>query len=63
VLAPPAVLDYVVIHELCHLTHMDHSPAFWKMVEGIDPDFKEHRKWLKDNAESLVLKKENDKND
>lgn len=54
-LAPPRVLDYVVIHELCHLTHMDHSPAFWAKVESIDPDYKEHRKWLKDNGNSLIL--------
>lgn len=63
VLAPPEVRDYVIIHELCHLTHMDHSPAFWAMVEGIDPDYKEHRKWLKDNADRLVLKKVHDKNE
>lgn len=55
-LAPPRVLDYVVIHELCHLTYMDHSPAFWTKVESIDPDYKEHRKWLKENGDSLILK-------
>jgi len=55
-LAPPRVLDYVVIHELCHLTHMDHSPAFWAKVGSIDPDYKEHRKWLKENGDSLILK-------
>lgn len=55
-LAPPRVLDYVVIHELCHLTHMNHSKEFWKMVESIDPDYKEHRRWLKENGNSLILK-------
>ena len=55
-LAPPRVLDYVVIHELCHLTYMDHSKRFWDKVEGLDPDYREHRQWLKDNGSSLVLK-------
>ena len=52
-LAPPRVLDYVVVHELCHLTHMNHSKEFWNMVETILPDYKEHRKWLKENGHTL----------
>ena len=52
-LAPPRVLDYVVVHELCHLTHMNHSKEFWNMVENILPDYKEHRKWLKENGHTL----------
>lgn len=55
-LAPPRVLDYVVIHELCHLTHMDHSREFWALVASVDPDYKEHRQWLKDNGDALILK-------
>lgn len=55
-LAPPRVLDYVVIHEICHLTHMNHSKEFWALVASIDPDYKEHRKWLKDNGDKLILK-------
>ena len=55
-LAPPRVLDYVVIHELCHLTHMNHSREFWDKVASHDPDYREHRKWLKENGSSLVLK-------
>jgi predicted metal-dependent hydrolase len=55
-LAPPRVLDYVVIHELCHLTYMNHSREFWAKVASIDPDYREHRKWLKDNGDSLILK-------
>ena len=53
IFAPPKVLDYVVIHELCHLTHMNHSKEFWNMVEDILPDYKEHRKWLKENGHTL----------
>lgn len=54
-LAPPAVLDYVVVHELCHLTHMDHSKAFWALVESVCPDYRVHRKWLKEHGHELVL--------
>lgn len=54
-LAPPAVLDYVVVHELCHLTHMDHSRAFWALVESVCPDYRTHRKWLKEHGHELVL--------
>lgn len=54
-LAPPAVLDYVVVHELCHLTHMNHSKAFWQDVESVCPDYRNLRKWLKEHGSELVL--------
>ncbi len=54
-LAPPAVLDYVVVHELCHLTHMNHSAAFWALVESVCPDYRIHRKWLKEHGQELIL--------
>ncbi|MDE7021551.1 MAG: M48 family metallopeptidase [Lachnospiraceae bacterium] len=54
-LAPPAVLDYVVVHELCHLTHMDHSPAFWQAVEAVCPDYRKLRRWLKEHGDELIL--------
>lgn len=47
ILAPHRVVDYVVIHELCHLKHHDHSPAFWKSVERLMPDYLECKEWLK----------------
>lgn len=53
VLAPPAVMDYVVVHEVCHLIHMDHSPDFWAEVESLMPDYKVYKTWLKKNG--LVL--------
>ena len=54
-LAPPSILDYVVVHELCHLTHMNHSPAFWQAVDAVYPDYKNARKWLKEHGSELVL--------
>ena len=54
-LAPPRVLDYVVVHELCHRKEMNHSKAFWNAVEMVLPDYKELRKWLRDNGNSLSL--------
>ncbi len=53
--APPKVLDYVVVHELCHLTHMDHSPNFWSMVEQIMPDYRVYKQWLKEHGHELTL--------
>lgn len=46
-MAPEAVLSYVVIHELAHLVQMNHSRKFWELVEKFDPDYREHRRWLK----------------
>ncbi|MDF1747275.1 MAG: SprT family zinc-dependent metalloprotease [Alphaproteobacteria bacterium] len=46
ILAPPHILDYVVAHEVAHLVHMNHSPAFWKTVEQIYPDYDRARDWL-----------------
>ncbi len=54
-LAPPRVLDYVVVHELCHIHHMNHSKEFWAQVEQIMPDYKVYRKWLKENGSTLTL--------
>lgn len=54
-LAPPSILDYVVVHELCHLTYMNHSTDFWHAVERIYPDYRTARKWLKDHGHELAL--------
>ncbi len=53
-LCPPEVRDYVVIHELCHRKEMNHSAAFWDEVEAVCPNYKAHRKWLKDNGGTLI---------
>ncbi len=55
ILAPPDVLDYVVIHELCHRKEMNHSKEFWALVESHMPEYKERRKWLRENGNNLTL--------
>ena len=51
---PETIVDYVVVHELCHLKEMNHSPRFWAEVEKILPDYKERRKWLKDHESEIM---------
>ena len=46
-LYPNEAIDYVVVHELAHLVHMNHSPAFYKVIESVMPDYKERRKLLR----------------
>ena len=53
IMAPQGVLDYVVVHELCHLRQMNHSNAFWQEVELVLPDYKIHKKWLETNGQLL----------
>lgn len=53
-LAPDKVVDYVVVHELCHLIEMNHSKAFWQQVEGVMPDYKIYRQWLKVNGNEII---------
>ena len=55
ILAPIPVVDYVVAHELCHLKVANHSPAFWTVLSGVDPQFAKQRAWLKANAWYLKL--------
>ena len=52
-LAPQSVIDYVVVHELCHLTHMNHSKEFWALVTKYCPNWKEKRLWLKEHSRAL----------
>lgn len=52
-MAPEPVCDYVIIHELCHLVFMDHSSNFWNLVESICPEYKQYKKWLKENGKQL----------
>jgi len=55
VLAPEKVVDYLVIHELCHRIEFNHSSAFWSLVARQQRDYKVHQQWLKDFGHTLVL--------
>lgn len=54
VLMPDDVMDYIIIHELCHLKHMNHSNSFWSLVHKLDPDFQVSKEWLKENGLSIL---------
>lgn len=53
IFAPEEVLDYVVVHELAHRREMNHSKAFYAIVESVLPDYKQRRQWLRQNGASL----------
>lgn len=53
-LMPPEVIDYVVVHELCHRLEMNHSERFWREVERVLPDYKLRRKWLRENGDRIM---------
>lgn len=53
-MAPREVLDYVAAHEVAHLAHMDHSPAFWSATEGLFPGYHRQRNWLRQNGHELL---------
>jgi predicted metal-dependent hydrolase len=55
IMAPSPVIDYIIVHELSHLIHKNHSGKFWKSVESILPDYKDRKKWLKDYGVRMDL--------
>lgn len=55
VMAPPEAIEYVVIHELAHLRHQNHSRSFWKCVASMCPDYAVQRRWLRENAGLVKL--------
>jgi predicted metal-dependent hydrolase len=55
IMAPECIINYLIVHELCHILHHNHSPLFWKTVAKYHPSFKESKAWLKTNANLLDL--------
>ena len=55
IIAPHHIVDYVVVHELCHLKHPNHSPAYWKSVKHEISDYEVCRQWLKEHGTELVI--------
>ena len=55
-LAPSEVIDYVVVHELCHRKELNHSPRFWAEVARVLPDYKRQERWLKENGKRLMAR-------
>ena len=54
-MAPPKILDYIVVHELCHLHHRDHTNAFWNEVDKVMPDYRERKEWLRQRGAAMGL--------
>ncbi len=55
IMAPQAVMDYIIVHELCHLKHLNHSKKFWSAVALYMPDYENHKEWLKVNGMKLYI--------
>ena len=55
IIAPNRIVDYVVVHELIHLIHHDHSKAYWKRVKSFYPDYEECKDWLKVHGRNLKV--------
>lgn len=54
-MAPLTVIDYILVHELCHLHHRDHSDAFWNEVDKVLPDYRDRKEWLRMRGAELDL--------
>ena len=55
-LMPQDVLDYVVVHELCHRKEMNHSPQFWAEVRKVMPDYEKQKIWLKEHGDDIMMR-------
>ena len=54
-MAPLKIVDYIIVHELCHYHHQNHTEAFWNEVDKIMPDYPARKEWLKKNGAGLDL--------
>jgi predicted metal-dependent hydrolase len=50
VMAPSPVMDYIIVHEMCHMVHMNHSTEFWRLVKRVLPEYEQRKNWLRDNG-------------
>lgn len=55
-LTPEEIMEYVVVHEVCHRKEMNHSARFWKLVEQLQPDYAARKAWLKENGNRLMVR-------
>ena len=55
IMAKISIIDYLIVHELCHMEHKNHSKDYWKAVEAILPDYAESRRWLRINGSTLKI--------
>lgn len=55
ILAPSYILDYIVVHEMCHLYYMNHSQEFWDLLSSVMSDYEQRKEWLKNNGVRLDL--------
>ncbi|MDP3877649.1 MAG: SprT family zinc-dependent metalloprotease [Methylobacter sp.] len=53
-MAPPQIIDYIVVHELCHFHYRNHTDAFWNEVDKVMPDYRERKEWLRKHGASLT---------
>lgn len=54
-MAPTKIIDYIVVHELCHFYHRNHSDAYWNEVDKVMPDYRERKEWLRQHGASLDI--------
>ncbi len=52
---PKKIMEYIIKHELAHLTHQNHSEHYWKEVSRIDPQYRSHHKWIRENAHRYIV--------
>jgi len=52
-MAPQTIIDYIVVHELCHFHHLDHTDAFWNEVDKVMPTYRERQEWLRRHGAGL----------
>ena len=54
-MAAPKIIDYVIVHELCHMHQRDHTNAFWNEIDKVMPDYEERKEWLRKNGAGLDI--------